>query len=35
MGATVVLAADARRVRSALEIAARGGGPAEVFDVVA
>jgi hypothetical protein len=35
MGATVVLAADARRVWSALEIAARGGGPAEVFDVVA
>jgi hypothetical protein len=35
LGATVVLAADARRVWSALEIAARGGGPAGVFDVVA
>lgn len=34
-GAAVVLAADARRVVSALEIAARGGGPVEVFDVVA
>jgi hypothetical protein len=35
IGATAVLAADARRVWSALEIAARGGGSAGVFDVVA
>jgi hypothetical protein len=35
IGAAVVLAADARRVWSALEIAARGGGSVEVFDVVA
>jgi len=35
IGAAVVLAADARRVRSALELAARGGGPIEVFDEVA
>jgi hypothetical protein len=35
LGAATVLAADARRVWSALEIAARGGGPGEVFDVVA
>jgi len=35
LGAVVVLAADARRVGAALEIAARGGGPIEVFDAVA
>lgn len=35
IGAAVVLAADARRVRSALELAARGGGQIEVFDAVA
>jgi hypothetical protein len=35
LGAAVALAADARRVWSALEIAARGGGPVEVSDVVA
>jgi hypothetical protein len=35
LGAAAVLAADAWRVRAALEIAARGGGPLEVFDAVA
>jgi len=35
IGATVILAADARRVTSALEIAARGGGSIEAFDAVA
>ena len=35
LGAVVVLAADARRVGAALEIAARGGGPMAVFDAVA
>jgi len=35
LGAVVVLAADARRVGAALEIAARGGGPIGVFDAVA
>ena len=35
LGAVVVLAADARRVGAALEIAARGGGPMGVFDAVA
>jgi hypothetical protein len=35
IAATVLLAADARRVWSALEIAARGGGPIEAFDAVA
>jgi len=35
IGATAVLAADARRVCAALEVAARGGGPIEVFDAVA
>jgi len=35
LGAAAVLAADARRVGAALEIAARGGGSLEVFDVVA
>ena len=32
---TAVLAADAWRVRAALELAARGGAPLEVFDAVA
>lgn len=35
LGATVVLAADARRVQAALEVAARGGGPMGAFDAVA
>ncbi len=35
IGAAVVLAADARRVAAALEVAARGGGAAEAFDAVA
>jgi hypothetical protein len=35
IGAVIVLAADARRVGAALEIAARGGGPIEAFDAVA
>ena len=35
VGAAVVLAADARRIGAALEIAARGGGLLEVFDAVA
>jgi hypothetical protein len=35
LGAVAVLAADAWRVRAALEIAARGGGPLEVYDAVA
>ena len=35
LGAAVVLAADARRVRAALELAARGGGPLEAYDAVA
>ena len=35
LGAVAVMAADARRVRAALEIAARGGGPLEAFDAVA
>ncbi len=35
VGAAVVLAADARRLCSALEIAARGGSGIEVFDAVA
>ena len=35
VGAAAVLAADTRRVWSALEIAARGGGHLEVFDAVA
>jgi hypothetical protein len=35
VGAAAVLAADAWRVRAALELAARGGGPLEVFDAVA
>jgi hypothetical protein len=35
LGAVVVLAADARRVVAALEVAARGGRAIEVFDAVA
>ncbi|HVB41719.1 MAG TPA: hypothetical protein VNF47_03295 [Streptosporangiaceae bacterium] len=35
LGAVAVLAADARRARAALEIAARGGARIEVFDAVA
>ena len=35
LGAVVVLAADARRICAALEIAARGGGPLEAYDAVA
>lgn len=35
IGAVAVLAADCRRVRSALELAARGGGPLEAYDAVA
>ena len=35
VGAAAVLAADAWRVRGALELAARGGAPMEVFDAVA
>ena len=34
LGAVAVMAADARRVRAALEIAARGGGPLEAYDAV-
>ena len=35
LGAAAVMAADARRVCAALEIAARGGGPLEAYDAVA
>ncbi|HEX9033119.1 MAG TPA: hypothetical protein VF834_14865 [Streptosporangiaceae bacterium] len=35
IGAAAVLAADARRVRAALEVAARGGGAMGAFDAVA
>ena len=35
VGAVAMLAADAWRVRAALEVAARGGAPLEVFDAVA
>jgi hypothetical protein len=35
VGAAAVLAADAWRVRGALELAARGGSPLEAFDAVA
>jgi hypothetical protein len=35
LGAVAVLSADARRVRAALELAARGGRPLEVFDALA
>jgi hypothetical protein len=34
LGAVIVLAADARRVRAALELAARGGAPVEAYDAV-
>jgi len=34
LGAVAVMATDAWRVRAALEIAARGGGPLEVYDAV-
>jgi hypothetical protein len=34
LGALTVLAADARRVRAALELAARGGAPVEVYDAL-
>jgi hypothetical protein len=35
VGATALLAVDAWRVRAALELAARGGGPTEVLHAVA
>jgi hypothetical protein len=35
LGAVIVMAADARRVRAALELAARGGTPVEAYDAVA
>lgn len=35
IGAVALLAADCRRVRAALELAARGGGPLEAYDAVA
>ena len=35
LGAMAVLAADARRLWAALELAARGGGPLEAYDAVA
>jgi len=35
IGAVAVMAADAWRIRAALEIAARGGGPLEAYDAVA
>jgi hypothetical protein len=35
LGAAALLAADARRVRAALELAARGGGPLEAYDALA
>jgi hypothetical protein len=35
VAAVALLAVDAWRVRAALEVAARGGGPVEVFDAVA
>ncbi len=34
LGAVAVLAADARRARASLELAARGGGPLEAFDAL-
>jgi len=34
LGAVAVMAADARRVRAALELAARGGAPVEAYDAV-
>ena len=35
LGAVAVMAADARRIQAALEIATRGGGPLEAYDAVA
>lgn len=35
LGAVAVRAADVRRIRAALEVAARGGGPLEAYDAVA
>ncbi len=35
VGVAALMAADAWRVRAALELAARGGSPLEVFDAVA
>jgi hypothetical protein len=35
LGAAAVLAADARRLNAALELASRGGGPLEAYDAVA
>jgi hypothetical protein len=35
LGAAALLAADARRVRAALELAARGGAPLEAYDALA
>lgn len=35
VGCVALLGVDARRVQAALELAARGGGPVEVFDAVA
>jgi hypothetical protein len=35
IGAVAVLAADAWRCRAALALASRGGGPMDVYDVVA
>jgi len=35
LGAAALLCADARRVRAALELAARGGGPLEAYDALA
>jgi hypothetical protein len=35
LGAVALLAADARRVRAALELAARGGAPLEAYDALA
>jgi hypothetical protein len=35
VGAVALLAVDAWRVRAALEVAARGGGPTEALDAVA
>jgi len=34
LGAVAVMAADARRIRAALELAARGGAPVEAYDAV-
>lgn len=35
LGTAALLAADARRVRAALELAARGGHPLEAYDALA